>query len=108
MIVYISGVITNDFNYKEKFKQVEEKLLKMGHAVLNPTVIPPMFSHEQHLHIDFAMIDIADGLYMLKDWKESEGARLEYDYAVPKGKKIFYENNNEPTSEGIINDVLNM
>lgn len=51
MIIYISGAISNDFNYKEKFKQAEEKLLKMGHAVLNPTVVPPMFSWEQHLHI---------------------------------------------------------
>ena len=91
MIIYISGAISNDFNYKEKFNQAEEKLLKMGHAVLNPTVVPPMFSHGQHLHIDFAMIDISDGLYMLKDWRDSEGAKMEYDYAIKNDKKIFYE-----------------
>ncbi len=91
MIIYISGAIFNDFNYKEKFKQAEEKLLKMGHAVLNPTVIPPMFSWEQHLHIDYAMIDICDGLYMLKDWESSKGAKAEKKYALEKNKKIFYE-----------------
>ena len=96
MIIYISGAITNDFNYKEKFKKAEEKLLKMGHAVLNPTVVPPMFSHEEHLHIDYAMIDICDGLYMLPDWRESKGANMEYDYAVRKGKKIFYEKSELP------------
>lgn len=94
MKVYISGSITNDFNYKEKFKQAEEKLLKMGHAVLNPTVIPPMFSHEEHLHIDYAMIDVSDALYMLKDWEDSKGAKLEKGYALKNGKKIFYENTN--------------
>jgi hypothetical protein len=91
MIIYISGAISNDFNYKEKFNQAEEKLLKMGHAVLNPTVVPPMFSWEQHLHIDYAMIDICDGLYMLKDWESSKGAKAEKKYALEKNKKIFYE-----------------
>lgn len=91
MKLYISGAITNDFNYKEKFKQAEEKLLKMGHAVLNPTVIPPMFSWEQHLHIDYAMIDISDALYMLKDHENSKGACAEYAYAMQNNKKIFYE-----------------
>lgn len=91
MKVYISGAITNDFNYKEKFKQAEEKLLKMGHAVLNPTVIPPIFSHKEHMHIDYAMIDICDALYMLKDWESSKGAKVEYRYAIENKKKIYFE-----------------
>ena len=91
MKVYISGAITNDFNYKEKFKQAEEKLLKMGHAVLNPTIIPPVLTHKEHMHIDLAMIDICDALYMLKDWEQSEGAKAEYRYAIELGKNIYLE-----------------
>lgn len=91
MKIYISGSITNDFNYKEKFKQAEEKLLKMGHAVLNPTVIPPIFSHKEHMYIDYAMIDICDALYMLEDWEDSEGAKTEHEYALKNGKKIYFE-----------------
>jgi hypothetical protein len=37
------------------------------------------------------MIDICDGLYMLKDWESSKGAKAEKKYALEKNKKIFYE-----------------
>jgi hypothetical protein len=48
-------------------------------------------SYEQFLHIDYALIDCCDCIYMLKDWKDSNGARLELNYAKCKGKEILYE-----------------
>lgn len=91
MKVYISGGITKDFNYMEKFKNAEEKLAKMGHIVLNPTWIKAGLSYEEHMHIDLAMIDVCDALYMLPDWKDSKGANVEINYANTKHKLIIYE-----------------
>jgi hypothetical protein len=48
-------------------------------------------SYEQFLHIDYALIDCCDCIYMLKEWKDSNGARLELNYAKCKGKEILYE-----------------
>ncbi len=99
MLFFISGAITNDPNYREKFKKAQAKLVAEGHRVLNPIWLDDdiaHLTHEEYLHIDFAMIDICDGLYMLKDWESSKGAKLEYDYAMKNGKKIFYEKSELP------------
>ena len=39
MLIYISGKITGEINYKEKFDKAEQKLLGMGHIPLNPNCI---------------------------------------------------------------------
>ena len=36
---------------------------------------------------------MCDGIYLLEGWEDSKGANVEYDYAVEKGKKIFYAGN---------------
>jgi hypothetical protein len=91
MKVYISGGISNDFNYMEKFKKAEDKLTAMGHIALNPCWIKAGLSYEQHMHIDLAMVDVADALYMLKDWEDSKGAKIERQHGLKNGKKIYYE-----------------
>ena len=47
-------------------------------------------SHEDYLHICYAIIDVCDAVYMLSDWQQSEGARLEYEYAIEKKKQIIF------------------
>ena len=93
MIVYISGKITGDENYREKFAAVEKVLNEKGYKVINPCRIGEygFFSYEQYLHIDFALIDCSDALYMLTDWQDSEGATRERHYAEAKGKMILFQ-----------------
>ena len=88
--IYIAGKITGDPNYQIKFKKVEEDFKKMGFAVLNPATLPPGMESSDYMRICFAMLDIADAVLFLPDWKESPGARLERDYCVYTGKKSFY------------------
>ena len=107
MIVYISGAITNDPNYKDKFAKAEKRLTDKGHKVINPAKVAeslPELKHEQYLLIDKAMIDICDAVYFLKDWKESDGAQMEYAYIniwdqivikTPKERKLIFEGDNE-------------
>ena len=54
-------------------------------------------SHEDYLHICYSIIDVCDAVFMLKDWRQSEGAKLERLYATTKGKVILYED--ESTGE---------
>jgi hypothetical protein len=37
------------------------------------------------------MIDICDAIYMLRDWQQSKGARLELQYAADWKKDIYYQ-----------------
>lgn len=91
MNIYISGAISNDFNYIEKFKKAEDKLTAMGHIAINPCWIKAGLTHEQHMHIDLAMLDVCDAIYLLKCWKDSKGANMEREHAFKNNKKIFYE-----------------
>lgn len=93
MTVYISGKITGDSNYRDKFALVERNLIKKGYDVVNPCHLGEydFFSYEQYMHVDFALIDVCDAIYMLKDWTGSSGARREKEYAEKLGKKIMYE-----------------
>lgn len=116
MLIYISGAISNDPDYKRKFTDAEKKLTIQGHKVINPAfvgVVLPELSHNQYLHIDKAMIDICDAVYFLQGWGQSLGAREEWEHIKlennsrdkeirergvldrPKLIKMIYEGDNE-------------
>lgn len=94
MIVYISGPMTkykdNDYN-RAAFYAAEKRLADQGHIVLNPAYTPDGLTLEQYLKIDLVMVELADALYMLREWEESTGANAEYAHAVKHGKAIWYE-----------------
>ena len=81
MKVYIAGKITGDPNYREKFGKAARLLAKDGCIVLNPATLPEGLNQAEYMRICLAMLDCADTVYLLKDWKESEGARIELAYA---------------------------
>lgn len=93
MRVYISGRITGDDGYKEKFAAAERRLAELGHNAVNPCRIGEyeFFGYEDFMHIDFALIDVCDAIYMLADWQGSSGARRELQYAEDWQKKIMYQ-----------------
>lgn len=94
--VYISGPITGEEDYRERFAGVEEQLRENGFIPVNPVRLDDafgecVFEREGYLLIDLALIDACDAVYMLEGWEESRGANREYGYALGKGKKIVFE-----------------
>ena len=93
MKIYIAGKITGHENYKSDFKKAELDLKLKGHIVLNPADTVARIDglkHEEYLHICLAMIDIADAVTFLPNWKDSKGAKMEMEYAKKANKKIMY------------------
>lgn len=88
MKVYIAGKITGDPNYREKFAAFAEIEQKRGNVVLNPAVLPLGLTQAEYMRICFAMIDCADEVSFIPDYKESTGARLEWDYCKKIEKPI--------------------
>lgn len=102
-LIYISGKITGDDNYRAKFAMAEKRLIRDGYSVLNPVegadwldrmyeaagLAPPSWS--EYMRKCLLAISDADALYMLRDWQESRGARLEHHIASELGIKIVYE-----------------
>lgn len=86
--IYISGRITGDENYRAKFQNAQESLESLGCIVLNPANLPAGLSRADYMRINFSMIDSADMVVLLTDWRESEGAKLEYQYCKYIGKPM--------------------
>lgn len=93
--IYISGKITGDGGYIEKFKAAEKKIRQQykGCEVINPALIlqtmPESTTHKEYMAISLCLLDMCDSIYMLPDWKESEGANMEYHRAVNMGCQIL-------------------
>lgn len=97
MKIYIAGKITGEdenavFN---KFASAKVRLENSGELVMSPHVLleDRGFEHGDYMHICYAMIDVCDAIFVLKDWQKSKGARMELQYACDHQKRIFYEDN---------------
>lgn len=91
MRLYLSGAITSDPNYREKFARMQAKLEAEGHQVISPLILPEGLEQNEYLHVDYALIDICEGVYFMKDWKLSQGANKEWHHAIRENKKVLYE-----------------
>lgn len=82
MIVYISGAISTDAEYKKKFRVAEKLINNEGHAAINPAEL-----HEEKITWEDAMrADIAEmmrcaAVVVLPTWKRSRGAKIEINLA---------------------------
>lgn len=91
-VAYISGAITSDPNYKQKFANAQTVLEYLGYVVLNPTSTPLGLHYHEYMDIDLLLVEIADTLVMLPDWKKSPGAKIERYHAEEEKKRvILYE-----------------
>lgn len=95
MKIYISGPITNDKDYLEKFAKAETELRLQGVEVVNPAEIlftmPKSTTHSQYMIVSLALLSQCDAVYMLKGWQKSKGANIEFEYAYEHGITIAFE-----------------
>lgn len=92
-LVYISGKISGDGGFMEKFANAEEKLKAAGYRVINPArIVAPvwkMYLYDEIMEVDMSLLDLADAIVLLDDWAESEGAIKELDFALKKGINVW-------------------
>ena len=97
MKIYISGAITSNPNYKEDFERAEDYLQREYPKadIINPALVnsylPKSTTHEEYMRMSFCMLDMADAIYMIRNWKTSCGASQEYGYALAMDKIILFE-----------------
>ena len=91
MKVYLSGKITGDSNYSQKFSTMTEELLSYGYVVFNPAVLPDGFEYSDYMALDLLILSRCDAIFLLRDWKNSPGARLEYEEAKRLGLQVLTE-----------------
>lgn len=91
MKIYIAGKITGDPEYRKKFACAARQVEEFGHIALNPAEMPEGMAAADYMRICFAMIDVADAVWLLHDWSDSWGAILEEKYCEYVGKRTVRE-----------------
>lgn len=93
-VIYISGKISGTTDYMDRFALAEKQLQSEGYTVVNPAAVmsslPQSMPYELFMDLSYAMINYCDVIYMLPDWLESRGAKLERKYAMRKGLGVIY------------------
>ncbi len=94
--VYISGKITG-LDYQEAFdifEKAELEVKNLGGTPINPMKIcenNPNWSWEDYMEKDLGALLRCEGIYMLKNWGNSRGARIEYAVAKEMGLTIEFQ-----------------
>ena len=95
MRIYISGAISGTTDFMERFEKAEKELTEQGYSVINPAKVneqlPEDTTYEEYMKMCFCMLDMADAIFMISNWKTSCGASQEYGYALAKDIIIMHE-----------------
>lgn len=89
MKIYISGPITGVEDWEDRFKAAEEELRKRKHSVLSPRFIETVLDYEDYMKIDLAMVEVADAIYLLDGWQNSNGAKRELAHAIELNLNVY-------------------
>lgn len=95
MRIYISGAITGEPNYKNKFKQAVKKARELFplDIIVNPAKLPGIFpegTHDDYMEICMIMLKKCDTVCLIPGWENSVGATEEHDFAIRAGKFVVY------------------
>ena len=105
--IYIAGKITGNPNYREDFTIGTVAVLKkirgtygrnLPVTLMLPSTEPKGLTNRHYMRISLARIDECDIVAFLPNWKDSEGALLEEDYARYISKKMMFISEQEMES----------
>ncbi|MDR1230875.1 MAG: DUF4406 domain-containing protein [Spirochaetaceae bacterium] len=86
MTIYISGRITGDSGYREKFSEAEKSLKDAGYDTFNPaTLCIPDGEWLAAMRAALRLMLKSNGVALLDDWSESKGAAIEARLAQAVG-----------------------
>lgn len=93
IVYYLAGPMRGEEDLgRAHFAAVEAKLKTHDNVhVINPAILPTDWPDRAYMPVCLAMLDQADVVVMLNGWEESQGARVEREYAVMCEKMIINE-----------------
>lgn len=95
MKVYISGKISgeNSERVTQKFSQAVAQVSAYGYTPVNPldNGLHDTAHWNEHIVVDIAMLLSCEAIYLLTDWNDSKGARIEKNIADEIGIEIMHQ-----------------
>ncbi|AHF74807.1 hypothetical protein SOPEG_3573 [Candidatus Sodalis pierantonius str. SOPE] len=91
-VIYIAGPMTGkpDFS-RTTFSLAAVRLSAQGAIPLNPAMLPGGLSEADYMRIGLAMLQCAEGIYLLDGWQDSVGACAEVALAKKLGLAFRFE-----------------
>lgn len=90
--VFLSGAITERIDtYQNYFNEAEKQFKKIWVAVYNPATIEINTPWEQAMEETLSQLRKCDFMYVLKNWENSKGVKIEIERAKELDIPIFYE-----------------
>lgn len=92
--IYISGPMTSlsEVEVSRTFMRGSLEVAMMGYYPVNPHKISGYpFEYEEYMQVDLAILKVCEGIYMLRGWEHSSGARRELELAQECGMEIMYQ-----------------
>lgn len=102
MKIYISGAISGLrlADAKNNFEAMEIILRNAGHEPINPIKVGlpegQEYTWTEYMLADLPYVFECDAIYMLNNWEQSTGARIERNICVEMGKPVYYQASNVP------------
>jgi len=99
MIIYVAGPYrgktTNEVLHNiERARAVAEEIWRRGHIAIcphmNTAFMGGVVPDEDFLSADIEILKRCDAICMVPGWGESEGARMEYEFAVINDIPIYW------------------
>lgn len=102
--IYISGKISglDPAEARAKFYAAERAIESFGYVAVNPMKLVEDCGQSW---ADFMLADInllfnCDAIYLLENWRESRGARIEFAIAAELGLQILFQDRPESAAAG--------
>jgi hypothetical protein len=90
MQLYLAGKVSQDPDYKSKFKRYADTLA-FNYDVWNPAeMVEPDTDWESAMEICIDALLVSDVAAFMPDWKDSDGACLEHHVAEENNIPIMY------------------
>ena len=94
--IYISGKITGlqPQIAEQHFAKAESHIINSGHIPVNPLNILPFQEHltwQDYMRADIEALKTCDVIYMLTNYLDSTGAKIELQIAKFLGLEIIYQ-----------------
>jgi len=93
-IIYVAGKVTGmEAEAKILFKNAQKELEAIGYIVINPMELPDDHdkSWKSYMRVCLAEMVKADTIYLLNNWFDSDGARIERNLANDLQFDVIYQ-----------------
>lgn len=96
MKIYIAGKVTGLSNYKDLFEAAKAEVLALGHEPYSPIDLPHVHDHSWKAYMKdcFGLLFECEGVYMLNNFRKSDGAMREFRFAKDFDYAILFQKQN--------------